>query len=321
MVGIQPNTTIIGRLRIRSRSSDPQAEQQRLAHMLGSATLHPSGLPESAMLVVRRLADPLPSRLRAGPRDLLPDASWQQAVASALEKLAASAARPAYGAVPAETNAVLFYDRAEVLASLALDWMSGTLSVQWWWRELLRGRDAITALLREWIEASQYVPGALELLAQRQDVVRFVQRLPHQAVTEMLEAVIKTHGLPSPSAEDLTPAPVPAETAERSEAVPLAHRGRSRGLMVAFSALLSRWVPEAAMPGLAPVHKMLLVQTLMLRRALGLVRTALFQAELRRWEAESGRIDEAEMHEIADDQPSLPRETSHPRSASPAMPD
>src|SRR5438270_5408738 len=138
MVGIESNTTVIGHLRIKSSSPDPEMEQQRIARMLRSATLHPGGLPETAMLVVRRLADPLPSRLRAGPRDLLPDASWERAVAGALEKLAASAARPAYGAVPAETNAVLCYDRAEVLASLALDWMSGTLPVQWWWRELLR---------------------------------------------------------------------------------------------------------------------------------------------------------------------------------------
>src|SRR5436190_24379066 len=118
MVGLQTNTTLVGRLRIRSKSPDTQAELQRIARMLRAATLHPAGLPESAMLVVRRLVDPLPSRLRAGPQDIVPDASWQRAVAAALEKLAASAARPAYGAVPAEIEAVLFYDRAEVLASL-----------------------------------------------------------------------------------------------------------------------------------------------------------------------------------------------------------
>ena len=83
----QTNTTLVGRLRIRSRSSDPQAEQQRIERMLRSATLHPPGLPESATLVVRRLADPLPSRLRAGPFDLLPDASWQRAVTASLDRL------------------------------------------------------------------------------------------------------------------------------------------------------------------------------------------------------------------------------------------
>jgi len=166
MVGIQTNTTLVGRLRIRSRSADPQAEQQRIERMLRSATLHPSGLPESATLIVRRLADPLPSRLRAGPYDLLPDASWQKAVTASLEKLAASAARPAYGAVPAETDAVLFYDRAEVLAALALDWMSGTLPVQWWWREFLRGRD-----VRGMIAATDAIAALHALLALNVEAV------------------------------------------------------------------------------------------------------------------------------------------------------
>jgi hypothetical protein len=205
MLGPETNTTLVGRLRIRSKSSDPQAEQQRIARMLRSATLHPAGLPESATLVVRHLTDPLPSRLRAGPFDLLPDASWQRAVAAALEKFVASAARPAYGAVPAEINAVLFYDRAEVLASLALDWMNGTLPLQWWWRELLRGRDPATTLFREWIEAPQYVPGALDLLAKRAHAVKFVQRLPQQAAGEILETVLSAYNVPRPDVEDKAP--------------------------------------------------------------------------------------------------------------------
>lgn len=313
MVGIQPNTTVIGRLRIRSMSSDPQAEQQRISRMLRSSTLHPSGLPESAMLVVRRLADPLPSRLRAGPRDLLPDPSWQRAVADALEKLAGSAARPAYGAVPADTNAVLFYDRAEVLASLARDWMSGTLPVQWWWRELLRGRDAITALLREWIEAPQYVPAAVELLAQRNDVVKFAQRLPRQAVVEMLDAVADSHGLPRPSAASSEPRLTPAGSAERAEPMTRSSKTQLQGRLMALSALLSRWAPEAINPGLAPPQKMLLIQALMLRRAPSLVRTAGFQAELLRWEAASDRVGEFEVLDDAGDHPSLPREVSRER--------
>ncbi|MGZ7091903.1 MAG: hypothetical protein ACXVJ2_02700, partial [Candidatus Angelobacter sp.] len=164
--------------------------------MLRSATLHPASLPASATLVVRRLVDPMPSRLRAGPVDVAPDAAWQRAVAATLEKLASSAARPAYGAVPAEINAVLFYDRAEVLAALALDWMSGALALQWWWRELLRGRDVVSALLDEWIQSPQYVPGALDLLTRRSRAAQFVQRLPQQAASELLEAVVVAFAIP-----------------------------------------------------------------------------------------------------------------------------
>src|SRR5579859_3838212 len=321
MVGIQTNTTLVGRLRIRSRSSDPQAEQQRIKRMLRSATLHPSGLPESATLVVRRLADPLPSRLRAGPYDLLPDASWQRAVTASLEKLAASAARPAYGAVPAETDAVLFYDRAEVLVALALDWMSGTLPVQWWWREFLRGRDAVTALLREWTESPQYVPGALDLLAKRARAVQFVQRMPQQAASEILEAVLIAFNVPRPPAEDKAPqnnaedhtvAPQPAATTQKTKKDP-------RVMM--RHAPFRRWVPEADTPALLPVQSMMLVQALMLPRAPAVARTAAFQKDLLQWHAaveSQAVIEDRETEEVQEE---LPRGTSQEKQPAPELPE
>ena len=288
MVWAQANTTLVGRLRIRSRSSDPQAEQQRIARLLRSATLHPTGLPQSATLIVRRLVDPLPSRLRVGPSDVVPDTAWQRAVADALERLVTSAARPAYGAVPAEINAVLFYDRAEVLAALALDWMSGALALQWWWRELLRGRDVVTALLDEWIQSPQYVPGALDLLAQRTRAVQFVQRLPHQAASQILEAVVTAFGIPRFVSErfqledslqkgnDLPPLPALSRAAQTRRPI----------IDLPGSSLL--WVPEAFMPGLSAVQRILLIQALMLRRAPSVARTAAFQKELSQWQESAG---------------------------------
>jgi hypothetical protein len=306
MVGIQTNTTLVGRLRIRSRSSDPQAEQQRIERMLRSATLHPSGLPESATLVVRRLADPLPSRLRAGPYDLLPDASWQRAVMASLEKLAASAARPAYGAVPAETDAVLFYDRAEVLAALALDWMGGTLPIQWWWREFLRGRDAVTTLLREWTESPQYVPGALDLLAKRARAVQFVRRMPQQVASEILATVLIAFNVPRPGTEDR---PLQKIAEDRSEAQqPTAETPKTKTASHAMvrHAPFRRWVPEADTPVLLPAQSMLLIQALMLRRAPAVARTAAFQKDLLRWQAavESlTAIEDLETQEVQEERP------------------
>ncbi|HZE81110.1 MAG TPA: hypothetical protein VE604_09420, partial [Candidatus Polarisedimenticolia bacterium] len=305
MVWVQTNTTLVGRLRIRSMSSDPQAEQQRVARLLRSATLHPTGLPQSATLVVRRLVDPLPSRLRAGPSDMVPDTAWQRAVAATLEKLATSAARPAYGAVPAEINAVLFYDRAEVLAALALDWMSGALVLQWWWRELLRGRDVVTALLDEWIQSPQYVPGALDLLAQRTRAVQFVQRLPHQAASQILEAVVTAFGIPRFVSErfqledslqkgkDLPPLPALSRAAQTRRPI----------IDPPGSSLL--WVPEAFMPGLSAVQRILLIQALMLRRAPGVARTATFQKELSQWQESAGTTQASADQSISEVQPAL----------------
>lgn len=303
----QTNTTLVGRLRIRSKSSDPQAEQQRVERMLRSATLHPSGLPESATLVVRRLADPLPSRLRAGPFDLLPDASWQRAVTASLEKLAASAARPAYGAVPAETDAVLFYDRAEVLAALALDWMGGTLPAQWWWREFLRGRDPITTLLREWAESPQYVPGALDLLAKRARAVQFVQRMPQQVASEILQTVLiafnvprtaEKDNLPQENADDRPEPPQPAVATPKTKKAPHA---------MVRHAPFRLWVPEADTPALLPAQSMLLIQALMLRRAPAVARTATFQKDLLRWQAAVESLAASEDRETEEVQEERPR--------------
>jgi hypothetical protein len=269
-------------LRIRSRSSDPQAEQQHVARLLRSASLHPASLPESATLIVRRLVDPMPSRLRARPVDVAPDAAWQRSVTATLEKLVTSAARPAYGAVPAEINSVLFYDRAEVLAALALDWMSGALALQWWWREILRGRDAVTALLQEWIQSPRYVPGALDLLSRRSRAVQFVQRLPQQAASELLEAVTLDFSIPRVISA-LAP---PEDTSQNGDEVPsppAASRTQPQRTIIGPPTPSLFWAPEAFTPGLSAVHRVLIIQTLMLRRASGVVRTAAFQRELIEW--------------------------------------
>ena len=315
----QTNTTLVGRLRIRSRSSDPQAEQQRIERMLRSATLHPSGLPESATLVVRRLVDSLPSRLRAGPYDLLPDASWQRAVTASLEKLAASAARPAYGAVPAETDAVLFYDRAEVLAALALDWMSGTLPAQWWWREFLRGRDAVTTLLREWAESPQYVPAALDLLARRARAVQFVQRMPPQAASEILETVLIAFNVPRPRAEDKAPEEIAEEGAAAQPQWAATAKTKKDPRVIALHVPSRRWVPEADTPALLPAQSMLLIQALMLRRAPAVARTVAFQKDLLRWQATVESLAASEDRETEEVQ-ELPPQASQQELSVPEMP-
>jgi len=321
MLSVATNTTVVGRLRIRSKSPDPQAEQRRIGQMLRLATLHPAGLPESAMLVVRRLPDPLPSRLRVGPFDLLPDASWQRAVAAALEKLATSAAQPAYGAVPPTSDAVLFYDRAELLASLALDWMSGTLLLHWWWRELLRGSDVVTTLLRKWKESPQYVPGALDLLAKHSRAVQFVQRLPEQAVSEILEAVLRVYGVPRPRAKDTAPQKNSEDREEPPEWTASATKTQARQHVMMLQAPWLFWVPEACTPGLLPIQKMLLIQAMMLRRAPATARTVAFQKDLLRWEAGAQREAESGRREAEKTQMKMPSWASRHKPPAPQIPE
>ncbi|HLK69138.1 MAG TPA: hypothetical protein VKU19_37150 [Bryobacteraceae bacterium] len=345
MLAAQTNTTLVGRLLIRSRAADPQLEQQRIHRMLRAATLHPASLPDSSLLIVRQLADPLPSRLRAGPFDAEPDRAWQRAFADKLEALRASAASPAFGPVPTTAAAVLFHDRAEQLAALALDWLAGNLSSHWWWRELLRGQDLITAVLREWIGAPQYVPGALEILARQNRVLPFTQRLPRQVAAEILEAVLQTHGIPRTAIDDGEPetgsasnppgtsppfpksaAIVPVDRSANSTRVsqPEAHAVGARpvdrrpapaaGIRPPWIA----WVPEASSPALSPIQTELLVQGLMLRRSPATVRTITFQKALLRYQSAPGseqiRPPRPEASPAAKPEKSVPKQGASPAS-------
>ncbi|HEX9254650.1 MAG TPA: hypothetical protein VF938_03860, partial [Candidatus Angelobacter sp.] len=212
------------------------------------------------------------------------------------------------------------YDRAEVLAALALDWMSGTLPVQWWWREFLRGRDSVTTLLREWTESPQYVPGALDLLAKRARAVQFVQRMPQQAASEILETVLIAFNVPRPAAED-TPLQRNAEDrAELPQPAAASAKTKEGPSMMARQVPFRRWVPEATTPALLPAQSMLLIQALMLRRAPAVARTAAFQKDLLRWQAAVESLAVIEDRETEEVQEELPHGASQEKPSAPEMP-
>src|SRR5262245_55056539 len=104
----ETTTALIGRLRVRGARGDPLVARLRLGHLLGSLELRSPGLPPAAIIYVRRLGDPAPGELSLA--DPAPQASsaWQQALAAALGRLAAGAARPGLGEVPPEAEAVFF---------------------------------------------------------------------------------------------------------------------------------------------------------------------------------------------------------------------
>src|SRR4051794_14879405 len=121
------------RLRMRhaspGRPPDPSSAPTRLER----AELHPDGLPPSAVLMVRRLTAVLPpfetaphSPRRDGPR-------WDHRLRQELTDLARRAARPDRGRLPDDAEAVLFGDRAELLACLVTDLLRGVADRCWWW--------------------------------------------------------------------------------------------------------------------------------------------------------------------------------------------
>jgi hypothetical protein len=127
----------IGLLRVRSAGTERAALRLAVARQLGTVDLAPAALPPSAVLVVRRLADPLPGRVGAHPSRFRAPADWERALADRLDEAAAHAARPGTdGRLPPRADSVLFADPAELIACLVLDKTRGAAAGRWWWEHV-----------------------------------------------------------------------------------------------------------------------------------------------------------------------------------------
>src|SRR5271165_2003873 len=96
------HNVMIARLRIVSPGDDALAMQLRVSTLLGASRLDPPGLPPSAVVIIRKLVDPLPGSLLLRKQAARPPLEWERAVSAAIERLIRSAVRPALGAVPAD---------------------------------------------------------------------------------------------------------------------------------------------------------------------------------------------------------------------------
>jgi hypothetical protein len=301
-------STFIGRLSVRAPGLDPLSARLRIERALAHTDLRPRGLPPSAVLCIRSLKDPLPGRLSLhGPAPQAP-AAWERAVVEALTRAAREAARPALGAVPASAQAVLFADRAELLACLASDHCEGAAFGRWWWREILRGRETAAAVVSAWTESPEYVPAALAHLADRGVAAAFVRRLGTAAASTLLSAVLQRFELPelSPIMDSIARPISPSSRETPIEPSPVA-------------APWQRWAPPAAEAALAPIERALLGIGLTLARAPTTARRPAFAAEARAWAA-AARSPAAPAPIETVTAPEIPQSIERPAAPAPPAP-
>jgi len=217
--------TAIGTLCLTGAAADTPAFRLRAARELAGADVSPPGLPPAAMLVVRRLFDPLPRSLAGGELRVRPDPAWERAMRERLAIAAGAAARvDAHGAVAPGAAAVLFADPAEVLACAVRERVRGRLAACWWWRSLRQrlripaeaGRDAATGgrdpapLLAA---CPREVPAALARLECWGDAAAVAAALSPEGAARVLVALVAAHDL----ARDLASPSGPAvQTVESS---------------------------------------------------------------------------------------------------------
>jgi hypothetical protein len=287
--------TTIGTLRLLAAAADPNALRMRGGTVLGTLDLQPPAMPEQSILCIRRLHDPLPGgldlRSTAAPRPV----EWEAAMRGAMAEALRRAVRPALGAVPASAAAVLFADRAELLACAARDALCGTLALNWWWTHLLGGERSLAAVVREWTRAPAYVPAAVELLTAQREIAAFALTLARSDAVRLLEAVLRAHALPAPAfhlveALTATSAPLAPRQAQPYDMPPPESRPRTD--------LFTPPPWRAIVADLAPVLTALPIEqqtfvavALVLRRAPALVRNERFTREAVAW-IESGRRGE-----------------------------
>lgn len=299
--------TQIGRLRVRG-GPDSTSLRLGLSAMLDRADLRPPGVPPAAVLIVRRLGDPLPGRLAPRPMTATVDAAWERAARDRLAGFCRRAARPSRGPVPADAEAVLFADEGELLASLALDLAGGRVGERWWWRNLLgaSARRSPSPLASVLCERAAAVPGALGLLAQQGRAVEVVRALAPRDALIVLGVVSRIHGVSDLMAS--VAALQPAETTGRPATLPTTRVPRGGDGPVAASvdrpepesAVVgeiyspqranqlappwSRWLSQRAVPGeLDPALACLLGVALVLHHHPEAVRRPSFAVGLRRW--------------------------------------
>lgn len=170
----------------------PTALRLAVTGQLTAADLLPGEVPPSSVLVVRRLADPMPGRLAPRPGTVRTDPAWEAAVRSRLAELHRFASRPADGAVPPSAAAVCFRDRAELLACLARDLVAGGRDA-WWWRAVRRGLPTDPASLLA--EHPRELPAIIARLVEMGAVSTVLSALDRDDAGAILAAVVEAHRL------------------------------------------------------------------------------------------------------------------------------
>lgn len=296
--------------------SDDLGLRLRVAHLIDSVTFQPPGMSPSSILLVRRLADPLPRHLMPNRDSSRPAREWEQAAQARLDNFHRRAARPAHGFVPASSESVLFDDPGEMLACLASDLLDGNASGLWWWQAILRTLPpgSVEAWFAAWRRDIKYVPAALSHLSARKKAVHVLAALsPAQAwiifqeVTHEFELYLPTEL--SPSAAGLAAPPPRIEPATENDGPETKLQSASHAPEIAppLRAMLS---PELVPESLGVERSALLGVALLVRSAPESVRCAQFGRGFAEWYQSAARTRATDNISKS----ALPSATSQPSS-------
>jgi hypothetical protein len=288
-VSLRNGKSYVSHLRVRGVGLDPLVTQLRMENLLHSTSLQPSGLAPSAIICVRRLRARLPAFLRQRHDNVPPTDAWEKSVSAKLDQLVRRAARPAHGAVPTDAEAVIFEDRAQMLACMASDWCAGNFHARWWWQSLFKEAATARIFLHAWLDAPEYVPAALAHLSQGRKIGPFIRSLNAPDALALLHGIRHSFALEElgPALEALSNREVEAGRERVAAAVAGdAPPASQQSAVAAQTARLSPWREYLAgneIAGICLEAQCLLGISLMLARVPAAVRAPSFARDLQRW--------------------------------------
>ena len=277
-MAILGNTTVVSKLLVRSAHSEKLATRLHLETLLNAGDWRNGGLAPSAIVCIRKLRDPLPGSLSLDQRGLHPPPAWHQSVNDAIERLVRRAVRPIREAVPTNAECVIFSDRAEMLACLAIDWCEGRLGMRWWWRSLAPGLDGSRSILACWLDAPEYIPGAWLHLAIRSKAAEFAGGLSVNEARNMLRGVTRRFRL-----DELQAVMDAAPSGHAKKIDPRDHYHAIQPNSETPPAPWENWAPEDDHITLGIEQRCLMGIALTLQRAPAVVRTRVFAQAARQW--------------------------------------
>ena len=282
MIGSVNDSTIL-KLRVKGSDLDPLALRGRLQNLFDEVSMQPR-LPASATLFIRKLKDPLPGALDLDSAYPRAPQAWKHAFNTRFDQLVASAARPAFGLVADSAESVVFYDYAELLASLSADWCSGNVQLRWWWQSFLKRGNVSHVVKQFWRDKIEYGPAALQLLAKRSVVTEFVTLLHDDEARDLVRRMVQVFGLHSLRSLVHESGTSPSLLTPKQGAESSSDQRPAQELLVRIAAPWRYVVPESESPRLSAPQQLLVGLGLMLQRAPVRVRSLSFAQEVQEWQ-------------------------------------
>lgn len=193
----------ICQLTVRSSTGDSRALRMGVSQLISAVDFRPSGMSPSAILMVDKIIETMPSRSLNGPMNRSPSNNraalgakqqWESALRERLDSVYKKALRPHKGRLSGSSKAVVFSDQAELVACLCRDILDGSANQKWWWKrtysEQFLGANVSSALTSSLLDNAKLIPMVMETMADWDQAIPLVNQLSNNDAETLLAAVL-----------------------------------------------------------------------------------------------------------------------------------